>query len=345
MTADEIAAQAELDIFDLLGQFLAGKKVGSPGWKIEKMAQLGAVSRAASKRIGKYKEMLAGAGGQEVEDAIKARIDQVDDTLEKAGFGPLPAPANTAIGEATEALSKSVALELAKMGDTMTSQVPEIYQDIIGKSANEVALGIKAPQEALEDAMIGWADQGVPVFVDDAGRRWNADAYARMQIRTVQRSGMTELTMQRSRQYGNDLVEVDSHAGARPGCEPYQGKVYSLSGKAPNFPPLSSTTKGDPDGLFGINCRHNMYPYFAGSRKTYEPMDERKNDRIYKQSQKQRGYERKIRESKRRVKALENAGLDAKKQRELLIARESRLKAFLQETDRRRRGDLEKVFN
>lgn len=62
-----------------------------------------------------------------------------------------------------------------------------------------------------------------------------------------------------------DLVEVSEHMDARPEHAQWQGQIYSLSGKHPQYPDFkSSTDYGSGDGLCGWNCRHTFWPYFDG---------------------------------------------------------------------------------
>jgi hypothetical protein len=61
--------------------------------------------------------------------------------------------------------------------------------------------------------------------------------------------------------YGTQVFQVSSHAGARPLCYPYQGKFYSWDnsegeiilgdGKVVRYEGLNRTTYGQPAGLFG----------------------------------------------------------------------------------------------
>jgi len=114
---------------------------------------------------------------------------------------------------------------------------------------------------------------------------------------------------------------VSSHAAARPLCAPYQGKFYSLSGKAGTitdaygkeytYEPLSSTSYGEPAGLFGINCGHTFRGVedglFVNNEEIY---DEKENSEEYEKVQKQRALERDIRKNKMKRDALKAAGDD-----------------------------------
>ena len=107
--------------------------------------------------------------------------------------------------------------------------------------------------------------------------------------------------------------------GARPKCAPYQGRVFSrdgtrgvtedLNGEKIEYIPLSETSYGEPDGLFGINCGHQQYPFIPGlSMKSYYPYPEEENAERYRELQAQRGMERKIRADKRECMMLQAAG-------------------------------------
>jgi hypothetical protein len=56
--------------------------------------------------------------------------------------------------------------------------------------------------------------------------------------------------------YGTDLVQVSSHNTTTKICMPYEGKVYSISGKDKRFPPLMNTPPYHP------NCLHLIFPTF-----------------------------------------------------------------------------------
>ena len=146
----------------------------------------------------------------------------------------------------------------------------------------------------------------------------------------------------KARDAGLDLVEVDSHAGARPGCEPYQGKVYSLSGNTEGYDKLSETSYGDLDGLFGINCGHNMYPYQPGTERTYKPYPKSENEETYKNSQRQRYLERQIRAAKRQ-REVATGEEDKRKAQALLANRQKAMRNFIDDTGRTRLREREQI--
>ena len=74
----------------------------------------------------------------------------------------------------------------------------------------------------------------------------------------------------------------------------YQGRIFSRNGTAGtttdlegnriSYISLSQTSYGEPDGLFGINCGHQQYPFIPGvSIKAYYPYPEEQNAERYQQ--------------------------------------------------------------
>jgi len=106
---------------------------------------------------------------------------------------------------------------------------------------------------------------------------------------------------------GVDLVWTSSHADASPRCAPYQGRLYSISGKTGRtangepYTPLDEALlgpKGDGNGIInGYNCRHHLIEYTPNSKapKEYDAAMIRKENAI---NDRQRQFERDIRNLK-----------------------------------------------
>ncbi|MGN0578985.1 MAG: phage minor capsid protein [Ruminiclostridium sp.] len=148
---------------------------------------------------------------------------------------------------------------------------------------------------------------------------WSPEAYVNMDIRNTVKNAALAAEFASLDELGQDVILVSSHAGARKKCYPYQGKFFSRSGKTGTikdgngkeypYSPLSDTSFGEPDGLFGINCGHRMRGVSDGlfiyREKQY---DEKENSEEYEKVCKQRQMERKIRKDRRTRDALEAAG-------------------------------------
>ncbi|MCQ5042131.1 phage minor capsid protein, partial [Akkermansia muciniphila] len=51
-------------------------------------------------------------------------------------------------------------------------------------------------------------------FIDKAGRKWTAEAYANMYVRTNVHNLSIDTVVKRNEDYGNDLFIVSKHSGA-----------------------------------------------------------------------------------------------------------------------------------
>ena len=112
---------------------------------------------------------------------------------------------------------------------------------------------------------------------------------------------------------GWDLMELTAHSGARPSHASWQGKIVSRSGQK-GYLSLRDIGYGEATGFKGINCRHDWYPYYKGSARAYtqKQLNRWKNEKVtyngqkinmYDATQKQRYFERKIRQDKKDLKA------------------------------------------
>lgn len=110
---------------------------------------------------------------------------------------------------------------------------------------------------------------GLTAFVDKSGKQWGLRTYCSMITRTTTRQAENLAILTRDPK--QDLFQISSHGTTCPACAPYEGRVYSKSGKNPDYPPLSAAfgkiDTDSPDSLLnsylGIhpNCLHTLMPY------------------------------------------------------------------------------------
>lgn len=190
------------------------------------------------------------------------------------------------------------------------------FQKEMDLAVLKTATGTFSYQKAVNDCIHGLARSGLRTIDYATGRSYNLDTGARMIVRTSvsQLSGkITEANMEAT---GQELVYVSAHDGARPEHAEWQGKVYTYNGEPtreyPDF--VESTGYGDVDGLKGVNCTHNFYPYWEGSSvipefHESEPKEiDGKEYTMYEATQKQREMERDIRAIKREQQAQKDSG-------------------------------------
>lgn len=123
--------------------------------------------------------------------------------------------------------------------------------------------------------------EGVAAFIDRGGHKWTLANYCAMSARTTSRqsSNFGELFAKED----HDLYYIVPHSTSCPICSKYEGRVYSRSGKNPNYPPLSvAFSKIDPNGTDDLentyltihpNCRHTIVRFIERAqtpKKLYE---------------------------------------------------------------------------
>lgn len=71
---------------------------------------------------------------------------------------------------------------------------------------------------------------------------------------------MANRTIKTAYEMGTKLLIMDAHGCACPECAKYQGRVFSIYGKDPRFPPLPKSFY--EYGAIHKGCRHSFFPYF-----------------------------------------------------------------------------------
>jgi hypothetical protein len=349
LTPQDLIYQIETDVMLEIARLLKTGAIGSAEWKIEKMRKLGLLNAYVVKLVKNYAKQIEAGTLSAVEDAAYQAIIRSDvmfAVAQKAGatlLEVLPAEADPAIRQTIAAWQALAGNQTNLCLTTLLDNTPDVYVKTINMVVAEVLTGATTSHEALVKAVRKWGQDGIPSIIDGAGRQWSTEAYANMVIRTNTTNVAHQVQDQRIQQYGADLIEISSHAGSRPGCAPFQGKIYSLSGQGKEYPPLSSTSYGQAGGVFGINCGHFKYPFWPGvSTQTYRPIGN--NEELCKESQRQRFLERSIRAAKRDLEIVEKTGGDSAMARKLVKDRQATMREFIEETNRTRQYGREQVY-
>lgn len=196
-----------------------------------------------------------------------------------------------------------------------TTGVLNAYQKELDLAVLKIASGTFSYDQAVNDCVKRLAVSGLRSIDYASGRSYQIDTAVRMAARTgiSQLSGrITEMNLKST---GQDLVIVSQHMGSRPEHAPIQNKVFSYSGKNKKYPSFQSPIGsggagyGMADGIKGVNCTHDFYPYWEGDAI---PKDIEYDEKYYKNTQKQRAMERNIRATKREIEARKAIGGDTK---------------------------------
>lgn len=350
---ERIYQQIELEMFENIGKLIGDNLAVTDGvvhWQVEPLSRMGTLRDDQLKVIAKYANMSVNELNNYIADTALAEVAQVDKDLKPAFDAGVKVRLPVDSIYRSLLVFESQAVDLTNlMTSSMLAGSEQVYRDIITKATADVTIGSTTLDQAVKKVAKEWANKGMPVLVDSAGRTWSAEGYLSTAIRTTTKNVATKAQSDRLDEYEVDLVEISSHAGSRPTHEPYQGRIYSRSGRHPDYPPLSSTTYGDVfSGLVtGINCRHRMYAFIEGlSTQTYEPYDKAESERIYKESQKQRYLERQIRRAKKELgvlDALKSTPAEIKEAKDLIKQRQFNMRQFIKETKRTRQYGREQI--
>lgn len=314
-------------------------------YEVEMLARMGAIRKESAaiiaRHIAQNEPMIAVA----VENSMLEALETVEPELAQAAAEGLLNGAEMAVSDgirntlnnySRQAVNQLNLVNTVMLDGTVRAYRSGVYaasdiikqmaaaQDALNVETGKVILGEKTLQNAIRSACTRMQREGITGFVDNSGKRWSAEAYVRMDIKTTCSNAANQGVMDRNQQYGNDLIWVRTNATARPGCFPWQGKVISMENRARDVVDgggrtvhayaASETTYGQPDGIYGINCHHGpMNVFIPGAsrvRGTNMSIGQAENDARYKLTQQQRRLEREVRYAKRDLAMLKAAGAD-----------------------------------
>lgn len=170
---------------------------------------------------------------------------------------------------------------------------------------------------AIKNAVISAAGSGAWVQYP-SGHRSRLDVAVRRAVLTGVSQTTGEISLMNAQAMGCALMEITAHAGARPSHAIWQGKLVSLSGRE-GYLSLDDIGYGTGPGFKGWNCRHDWFPFFEGLSESAYPREvlEEYNNRTvefngekipyYDATQMQRAQERKVRDVRRQLSALDEA--------------------------------------
>jgi hypothetical protein len=204
-------------------------------------------------------------------------------------------------------------------GANSFTAVQNAYTRSLDKALVKMSSGAFSFDQCVTEMVRDLSQSGLRSVDYASGRSYQLDTASRMCLRTSSAQLSAQLTEKHCNDTGEDLVEVDSHWGARPAHAAWQGKIYSRSGKSRKYPSFSVCGYGRADGICGPYCRHNFYVYFDGisepMKKSQEPAPKSFMGKEYTYTdatQKQRSMERDIRAIKREIEASKAIGSDTK---------------------------------
>lgn len=189
--------------------------------------------------------------------------------------------------EVVKALVRSMNMEVEQMANTALNDLSQYlvgrrYDDIFTTAGKAAIAQMQAQNGGVLPAANNFVEElrlhGVTCFKDKAGRSWNIHNYAAMVSRTTSRQAevMAVLTADPEQ----DLYIIKKNGTTCELCAPYEGRVYSRSGKNKDFPPLADAFgKIDIHGGNSLNntwlnihpnCKHALVPWTPAGRSAEE---------------------------------------------------------------------------
>lgn len=235
-----------------------------------------------------------------------------DKIYKEAGLNPVPLNQSENIKQIMNATIVKTAGNLQNLCMTTANTAQTQFYNAINLSYMEVSTGVKSYTQSFIDALKTIVQQGAIIEYPSGAKR-SIESAVRMNIITGVNQTCGKLQELRANELGWDLMELTAHSGARPSHAEWQGKIVSRSSKK-GYLSLDDIGYGEATGFKGINCRHDWYPYYKGSTKTYtqEQLNKWKNEKVtynskeyskYEATQIQRRMERQIRQDKKDLKA------------------------------------------
>lgn len=310
---DDIEKDMILDILERIDNY-DGQK-GTLKWYLDKLNELKVFEKYGVSIVNKKNKEIKQILEEILETSVKNSVSI--DTLESYNshnnsnisvndiFNSTSA--NNLISEAlkdTEDISKLIntkAIEAAK----------KEYQNILNMAYLETSTGIYTYDKSIKLAIDKMAHNGILMANYDSGRRISIESAVRRDIVTRVNKLVGDIELKTAKDLlKTNLVYVDQHLGARTRTkytkedyeahDEWQGKVYMINGSNEKYDNLyEKTGYGEMLGLKGINCYHDLRPYFEWE-SIPKPIDIEESRKERELLDTQREFERNIRILKRK---------------------------------------------
>lgn len=234
----------------------------------------------------------------------------------KNGIEPLPYDISEGmLGVLNEAMQQTNA-EMRNMTRTLAQSSQLLFLEVMDEAYMSVRSGSLSYSQAIADAVETAAVKGGTIRYP-SGHEDRIEVAARRAVLCGVNQSSIRAAVERCRDLGWNHMIVSSHLGARtaqPGKPAYadhsawQGKVYWLDkpdGEHKSF--VETCGWGQGDGIGGWGCRHSAFAWKPGMENPFTQYDSEENRKRYELVSKQRAKERKVRNVKIKLQALQEA--------------------------------------
>ena len=274
--------------------------------------EMGALYTDIIALVAKYNNTSYEKVAEIFEQAGAKTLSRDDFIYKEAGLNPVPIRQSRPIMQMMSATVEKTAGNLQNLVMTTAMTTQTQFYNAMNKAYMEVSTGVKSYTKSIVDTIKELSEQGA-VITYPSGRNMSLESAVRMNIITGVNQTCGKLQELRANELGWDLMELTAHSGARPSHAEWQGKIVSRSGRK-GYLSLDDIGYGTATGFKGINCRHDWSPYYKDSTRAYtqKELNKWKTEKVtyngkeismYEATQKQRYFERKIRQDKKDLKA------------------------------------------
>ena len=347
--------------------------INSDFLRIQKLDEMGAFNKEVIDYISRYTKRSSSKIKKALKDVYNANIDF--DTLRSAYdngkilINPTEILNDTTLVGIMRYAYNVETKRFIEISKLIESSVRKTYLDIVEKSYLATSTGVKSYGETIRESLNELANKGIKtlnyISKGEDGttsiRSYDIEGTVRREILTATRQLSGNLNHELIELTESEYVKFSEHLDCRPTHYDWQGTIA----RKEDWKDIADY--GDVAGIYGINCRHYVEPYFQdvelddtitikdkdGNKKEYKVSNKLKeyskddtND-SYSISQKQRYLERGIRSWKRRREMSKaNGDIDMlKKSKSKVKEWSDKLDRFTDENDLRRDFTREYVSN
>lgn len=280
----------------------AGKATAKPTFR-KKLKQL--VAYGVGLMVGKARtvEKQATLLGQETAKATLPR--GAKKLLDQAPRPPLSKDRGKTV-RAPKALHQAI----KDTAPTLMGSGSRLFDEVVTRFAKEPPRSDAHRKRMSQEILNDLHKRGLTGFVDRAGKRWALDTYVEMATRTAANNLAQEAHLKTLVAAGYDVVRVNVMPNCAPQCQPFQGRLLSITGATRGLyhgePIVASMEEALARGYRHPNCRHSAKLWLPGvpfqDPDTINPGD-------YRATQEQRRLEREIRRAKTRLETAQTLGV------------------------------------
>lgn len=312
--ANQIYSNLELDIIEeiatRIGNFGYANTVVINDLRIAQ--EMGFLYQDIVRLVAEYNNTTVEEVNKIFYDAGEKTLKSDDKIYKEAGLNPVPLQQSESIKQIMNATIQRTSGNLQNLCMTTANTAQTQFYNAINNAYMYTSTGVKSYTQAILDEIKNISRQGAIIQYPSGAKR-SIESAVRTNIVTAINQNCGKLQELRADEMNWDLMEITAHSGARPEHARWQGKIVSRSGQK-GYLSLRDIGYGEATGFKGINCRHDWYPYYKGSARTYtqKELNKWKNEKVeyngkkiskYEATQKQRAMERRIRQDKKDLKA------------------------------------------